>query len=753
MTSKKIKTPYFSVQYLLREFAKGLGTKALAGKKIDDACKNAEINPYHLDALKQELIHEPLTKYVNISFADHVLEQFESITEAYLNLIKSVPLDGVNADLAQQFIERYFMTFAVAEICSSSLDGMRLTPRDIAWSDKTLMSLVLAKLESSTEWQQFLIKSTEPQKECLRAWSLGPGAELPKLASIASLGEKWQRGNSWGTFKARLITARLWDYFFYRSGYTDLAMLKHNFPNQCLETLVNQMLKLLHQGAVKYEATSPLALGLFDLLRLRKPKAADCQGRCLELLNQLRQQQEKLDTNKETTYYYHWMNARYLLHSGELLAAVDEYKLAFEQVIYRQGENAEKIIVEAIVAACRCPKPNKRFINRLRRMAVVLKIDLMPPEHGNDEYKAKPQEIESWEVAAFSQYFSAFFTRESFFPDAPYPKSPHDNNGVWMVDETVQLLDLKKPDKVFSVGMEGGLVKQMPQLVYFSMLEDGDAISTLLDSGADVNLLSSRNESAILLAVQSMQVNVMPLNSMRDESFKLLSQKPHKRSVLDTLTEKKKLSPLGCAIQTGRLDVVRKLLEMGASVDRRHDIIGETPLFTAIGLIAHHSRPQLNAMHWDMRKYSEMNLQSVRAHSAGLLPHDLEHLKTVMARQESDPIFRSTYEVVKEIERSNIVRYTTADGFRQIAKLLIEQGADPNAKHDTAMLGYTPLMLAIELDEAELVEAMIDSKHHQVNFGDTCMDSLSRQRVDLDRLIRNWRSKKVYQMLIERFSD
>lgn len=123
------------------------------------------------------------------------------------------------------------MTFAVAEICSSSLDGMRLTPRDIAWSDKTLMSLVLAKLESSTEWQQFLIKSTEPQKECLRAWSLGPGAELPKLASIASLGEKWQRGNSWGTFKARLITARLWDYFFYRSGYTDLAMLKHNFPN------------------------------------------------------------------------------------------------------------------------------------------------------------------------------------------------------------------------------------------------------------------------------------------------------------------------------------------------------------------------------------------------------------------------------------------------------------------------------------------------------------------------------------------
>lgn len=750
MTNKTNNTPYYSVQHLLREFAKGLGTKALAGKKIDDACKNTEINPFHLEDLKKSLIHDPLTKCVNIYFADHVLEQFERVTEFYLNLIKSVPLDGVDANLAQQFIDRYFMTFAVADICSSSLNGMRLTSRDIAWSDKTLMSLVLDNLEDSMEWQQFLINSTESQKECLRAWALGPGAELPKLSSITSLGESWQRGNSWGAFKARLITARLWDYFFYRSGYTDLALLRHSSPKQCLETLVSQLLNLLQQGTIKYEATSPLALGLFDLLRLRTPKVADNQGRCFELLDQLRSEQEKLDINNEATYYYHWMNARYLLHSGELLAAVDEYKLAFEQVIYRQGENAEKIIIEAIVTACRCPKPNKRFINRLRRMAVVLKIDLMPPEHSGDEDKAKPQEIESWEIAAFSQYFSAFFTRDSFFPGASYPTNPHDTNGVWMVDETTHQLDIEKPDKVFSVGMEGGLVKQMPQLVYFSMLEDVNAISTLLNSSADVNRLSSRNESAILLAIQSMQANVMPLNSMKEELFQLLSQKPHKRSVLDTLTEKKKLSPLGCAIQTGRIGVVRILIEMGASVDRRHDTIGETPLFTAIGLIAHHTRPHLNAGHWEKMKYSKMNLQSVRAHSAGLLPHDLEHLKTVMAKQDSDPVFQSIHEVVKKTEIGNILKYTSADGFRQIAKLLIEEGADPNAKHDTAMLGYTPLMLAIELDEAELVEAMIDSKQYQANFQSTCIDSRTGQRVDIERLIREWRASNVAKVLSER---
>lgn len=751
MTSKTIETPYFSVQYLLREFAKGLGTKSLAGKKIDDACKSSEINPHHLAALKQELIHEPLTKYVNIYFADHVLEQFESVTDVYLNLIKSVPLDGVNAGLAQQFLERYFMTFAVAEICASSLNGMRLTPRDVAWSDKTLMSLVIEKLDGSTEWQKFLIESTDSQRERLRTWSLG--AELPDLTSIASLGEQWQRGNSWGTYKARLITARLWDYFFHRSDYTDLAILKHQSPKQCLEILFNQLSNLLHKGAVKYQATTPLALGLFDLLSLRQPKETGSRERCFELLGQLKQQQDKLDINYETTYYYHWMNARFHLHSGDLLAAVEAYRMAFEQVIYRQGENAEKIIIEAIVTACRCSKPNKRFINRLRRMAVIMKIDLMPPEHSNDEYKAKPDEIEGWEIAAFSHEFSSFFTMDSFFPDAPYPKDPHDNNGVWRVDETAYKLDIQKPNKVFSVGIEGGLVKKMPQLVYFSMLDDTDAISALLEGGADVNKLSSSNESAILLAVQSMQVNVVPLNSMSDESFNILSRKAHKRSVLDALTDKKKLSPLGCAVQAGRLDVVSKLLEMGASVDRRHDTIGETPLFTAIGLIAHHTRPNLNAIHWNAMKYSEMNLQSVRAHSAGLLPHDLEHLKAVIERQQSDLRFQCIHQAVKATELNNILKHTTAEGLRQIAKLLIEQGADPNAKHDTAMLGYTPLMLAIELDEVELVEAMIDSKYHQANFGDTCIDSRSRQRVDLEQLIRNWRSKKVSKMLTERFSD
>ncbi|MCG6202825.1 ankyrin repeat domain-containing protein, partial [Psychromonas antarctica] len=722
MTSKTITTPYYSAQYLLREFAKGLGTKSLAGKKIDDACKNAEINPYLLDSLKKVLIHEPLSKYVNIYFADHILKQFNKITDSYFQLIKTVPLDGVNAEISRQFIDQFFMTFAIAEICSDTLNGMKLSTRYIARSDRPLISIVLEKLDDSTEWQQFVINSSDYQKDRLRIWSLEANAELPDLTSIASLGEQWQRGNSWGTIKARLITARLWGYFFHRSGYTDIAMLVEKSPEECLVALVENLFKLLHKGTIKYQATTPLAMNLFELLSLRTPKKVDAQNQCLALLKELKKQQVQLDVNHETTYYYHWMRARYHLHSGKLTEAIEDYKLAFEQVIYRQGENAEKIIIEAIVVACRVPKPAKSFINRLRRMAVVMKIDFMPPNLNNDAFKVKPQDIDNWEISAFSQYFDAFFTRESFFIGSIYPENLHSNCGIWMVDEASHELNIKKPNKLLSVGMNGGLIKKMPQLVYFAMQDDNKAVSALISAGADINKLSSSSESAILMAIQSMQVNLTPLNSMSDEAFYLLSQKPHRKSVLDALTDKRKLSALGCAVQTGRPDIVQKVLEMGASVDGRHDIIGETPLYTAIGLIAHHTRPQVNSVHWERMKYSEVSLQSIRAHAAGLFPHDIQHLKRVMLEQDSNPLFRNTTEACKEYERKNITKYSTAEDFRKIAKILIQHSADPNAKHDTAMLGYTPLMLAAELDEVELIEAMLDSKHHQVNFADTCVD-------------------------------
>lgn len=272
MTTKSIATPYYSIQYILREFSKGLGTKSLSGKKIDDACKSAEINPYHLESLKKELIHDPLSKYVNIYFADHILEKFEHISDVYFTLMKNLPLDGVNTDSAHKLINQYFMTTAVIAICSEMLEAMELTPQHVAQSGHTLMSITLETLNTCPEWSTFVAGSSESQRERIRIWSSATEPELPDLTSIAATGEEWKPGNSWGTIKSRLFIARIWDYFFYHSGYTDLSLIQKNTPVQILSGLAEKLFNLQKKDADKYFPVSPIMGELYDLLRLREKK-------------------------------------------------------------------------------------------------------------------------------------------------------------------------------------------------------------------------------------------------------------------------------------------------------------------------------------------------------------------------------------------------------------------------------------------------------------------------------------------------
>ncbi|EHZ2900275.1 ankyrin repeat domain-containing protein [Vibrio vulnificus] len=752
MTKQKIETPYYSIQFLLREFANGLGTKGIdssIAKKIDDACKNNEITPALYHELKQKLIYEPVKGFINESMAQRFVAGFDRFVEQYRELMMAAPLDGVKVEDARAFLDRYFLTFNLSLFCDDILGDVPLNSIVVAQSKQSFVSIVINGLKQLPQWPQHYRSLSPESKERLRTWALPDKAELPSLSSINLIGRKLRTEKSWLAFKVNFLVARLWDYFFRKFPKMDVSLL-HTSALESIEDSYRSALEaLLEKASLKHQRLVPLALELYDLLRLREPKTVDSEERCRILFGRLKYESD-LDKDYETSYFRYWMKARLELHCGELELAIEEYKSAFELAIYRQGENAVCIIREAITAACRMPKPDKPFINRLRRMAVMLNIDMAPDGPQNESAKKKAPDIEEWEILAFANMFDSYFTKESFFPGAVYPDNPQKDSSVCLIDGSESDVDLDKPNKKISIGLMGGGSKKMPQLVYFSMMSKPKAVSKLLEAGADVDNLSTNQESAILFAVQEMQVTLFPTRTLQDDNFWALAKYKHAQKTLDTVTAKRKLTPLGCAIQTGRIGVVRKLIEMGASVDRRHDIIGETPLFTAIGLIAHHTRPHLNAGHWEKMKYSKMNLQSVRAHSAGLLPHDLEHLKTVMAKQDSDPVFQSIHEVVKKTEIGNILKYTSADGFRQIAKLLIEEGADPNAKHDTAMLGYTPLMLAIELDEAELVEAMIDSKQYQANFQDTCIDSRTGQRVDIERLIREWRASNVAKALSER---
>lgn len=78
---------------------------------------------------------------------------------------------------------------------------------------------------------------------------------------------------------------------------------------------------------------------------------------------------------------------------------------------------------------------------------------------------------------------------------------------------------------------------------------------------------------------------------------------------------------------------------------------------------------------------------------------------------------------------------------KEILKQFIKSiKADVNAKHNTALLGYTPLMLAAELDEAELFYLMAKAKG---NINDSCINPEKNHRMSCREIVRYWRSQSV----------
>lgn len=203
------------------------------------------------------MIHEPLAKYVNIAFADHVMDKFNKVIESYLSLMQRVYLDGVDAKTANQYLDQFFLTFLVAAICEDTLSTMGLTPKEVALSGHPLLYILLHHQESF------------PQNiERIRIWSKGD--ELPDLTSIAALETTPSPKSNGEILKNRLVMGRLWDYFFYRSSRADLSLLKSHSLAECLTLLEAKLQAQQKKAMLSYQPVAILSEALFQLLKLRK---------------------------------------------------------------------------------------------------------------------------------------------------------------------------------------------------------------------------------------------------------------------------------------------------------------------------------------------------------------------------------------------------------------------------------------------------------------------------------------------------
>jgi ankyrin repeat protein len=183
----------------------------------------------------------------------------------------------------------------------------------------------------------------------------------------------------------------------------------------------------------------------------------------------------------------------------------------------------------------------------------------------------------------------------------------------------------------------------------------------------------------------------------------------HDKEVINTKTPKKKLLPLVCAVDTGRLDVVSKVIEMGANLNLRGYSDNQSPLFLALSRIGIIKRPDIFLKLVDAPPITPELLDTIRRHSNGFMGVTLSDVEKSYTHQLNDPLYKRIVDSMFRLMVKNIEKHMPIKNMRKIAKMLIEGSGDPNAIHKTRINGFTPLMLAAELDEVELFIDMINS--------------------------------------------
>ncbi|EPJ48459.1 MAG: hypothetical protein OFPII_05880 [Osedax symbiont Rs1] len=400
------------------------------------------------------------------------------------------------------------------------------------------------------------------------------------------------------------------------------------------------------------------------------------------------------------------MKARWLLFSGEYKKALKQYEIAFEYSLYRTC-NVRDVLNEGLSLAAK--ERDRPLMKRLKNQAIAFGIYNLPGSSdalSGANYKSNSHVVEDWEVEQWSMAFTRMFPEKSCFPDCIDIKK-HSNNTSFIhhvaQEHFNRVPDLKNPNRRLDVGVIiGGNKRRYYQLIWHTDNNHPEHVQALLEAGAKVDFLLDTSDSALLLAILEIS------KSGDRRCFDLLKVHRHRFETMNIRTDKQKRTALLAAVETGLPDVVKTVLDMGAKVDRR----GKTDDATALNQCLKY----INTLKSPAKAiYNQMNLSpndpvlidSVRRSANGMLGLTDAEIKERLLMGQHDPKMQEILSILfKNIIATDASRFDNKK-LDEICNLLLERGADPNAIHTSPVKGYTPLMLAVENDEAELVTKML----------------------------------------------
>ncbi|WP_422474583.1 hypothetical protein [Endozoicomonas sp. ALB032] len=743
------KSPYPNLGEVLRGLAVSLDAKA-SERALDKFAREGEYDAGLKDRFIDNNFKNVLGAKVTPGFGIMIAEEVNCFLNEYVALVLEVGLDGISRDQALPILTKHFFAWKGACFLVKLYEqwtGPR--PHFLVASGARPIEMIFEWLEQCDDEVSARIQKLDKRdKDQIRKWKSGD--ELPLLGSICRIGKLVTSANQ----KVLLESFIVWMLIARSIVWFSKALKEINLLEILREYLwagrtnLNYVRLIKDEHCQKVLHLRPLAVAgveLAALLSLTVKRQAGDKEIALRKLEEFESILNHFDPGSITSYWFDWHYARWYLFTGDLCSAVEHYKQAFHKSIYCAGENQVAIIKEALVAAAKLGG-KKALLKKLKQQAISFNLFQLLVD-ADSFNKVKNCVVEDWEMQQWADQYQQIFPKTAHFSEDNSEEESNVRLGPLIVgQEELELTPyLKTVDRKIKVGATWK--KKMSQLNWFVEINKPEYVKELINKGASPDILSDSNDSPILSAIAE-------INETGDRScYELLKDVKHDKSTINARTDKKRMTPLSCAVETSDPDIVRQVILMGAEPDMRAQTVLQTPLYQCMTYFSMLERPEY-CIGLDIKRLFENHsatLESIRRHAAGAsgVDHrDVADFKNSLLEADGtwernllNALLVSGYK--KLIDRLNRAKLL------QIVSILLENGANPNASQMSPVKGYTPFMLAAEIDAVDAFRMMAESNQNKGNIYQAVV--IDGKSEDCWSIAYKWRSSKVLAYLQSKF--
>lgn len=707
--SSLVSFPYPTFIEIIRIISKAFDVKSSNKVLVDKALdRTVDVRIVHRQL---EEATDRVSKYIDVKIGHMLEEGIKAAFDEYTDVVANLCADGVSRSQILAVLNEKLLAKHVAKMLKKLLLSVSGPNSILFFSHDTSSVPMVIEWTSKNDkgWGRYLSNIDKDKREVIKGWIKED--HLPSIQSIQAL-QTWSNGPwpeqiDWVRIRTLLMLARSIDFLRKELSHTNLieccrlALWDAADNSKSLRQEI-QSIQLKCNSDLK--PLMPIISSIQQGLKRTSTKENRSKKTLRNALDELRNYFQNSKSAQHNNYWLDWHEARWYVLSSDLESALQFYTKAFKDSLFRSGINQKHIIEESLVVASSAIKPDKVLLKHLKNASIMFKYDIPSVKQKSPSNKFEDI-IEDWEIENWKASFFIVFPKSGMFQEAE-ELDINANIGPIIVENADKIQpDYRYPDRKIKVGENR--VKIWPQLAWFTGREDISVVKRLLDEGASVNVATKSGDTPILMALEALNVCEIPYRSLNDKMFNLISNLDHKKQIINKRTEKKRLLPIISAVESGRVDIVEKILELGADVNGRGVSDEQTALNVCIKRIGMIKDPVL---YWTNQINIEMTpevLDSIRRHNPGLTGFSLNHQVSFIKNQDNNPDFKRIINMIIGLQIERVKEHLNLDGLRKIAHLLIGAGADVNAKHTSPVKGYTALMLAAELDEVNLVNAML----------------------------------------------